>query len=510
MCRPDDRRLAPTPIKKVVVAGAGPAGLLLTALLMQRNKEQKETRYKVTLIDARLDLGKLSQEELKKSHRSWMLGLANHGLEALKTCDGLYDKYIKDVGVLLEELSIHMGKKEMKYNASNASSEGAAEGFIIDRNFVVAAMARFVNEQKNDEDITTLYETKLMYVDYENNRVLIRNNITNDEEYVPYDLLVGCDGVRSVVREALVKRHSTFELDVKDIFYEFKSVHVELPKGVHASSMHLLPGCFANMQGIGLPETGNMINISIGYARHQFDKIPDGLKSDDVKIVSEFFKENFLPFELVDYDDLARQWVGQRWNRTGQVHCNFYHSNECGIIIMGDAAHATSPSIGMGMNTALRDAQFLYQLIQEHKDNLVDVLPKFSELRVKEGNSLSDLALHLNCYDSKAQLMETLHMIVRGKLNLLFPSLVTPHPQAIIGMGKFNLSDVYQHAHSLGVIKKHRRINNEIRQAYFERETGMIEDTPIFPKQRSNHTKLISLGAAAAVASAAMYFRTAY
>jgi len=252
-----------------------------------------------------------------------------------------------------------------------------------------------------------------------------------------------------------------------------------------------------------------MINISIGVPRNKFDELPSALKSDNPDEVAEFFRKNFLAFELVDYDDLARQWVGQRWNRTGQVHCNFYHSTECGIVIMGDAAHATSPSIGMGMNTALRDAQFLYRLIGEHNDNLADVLPKFSEQRVKDGNSLSDLAMHLYCLDTKAQLKETLHMVIRSKLNTLFPSFVTPHPQAIIGLSKYSLAEVYQHAHSLGIMKKHRRINDEVRQSFFERETGMIdEDKPMFQKYRTNCLKAFSMGTVVFAALVGIYVKS--
>jgi hypothetical protein len=58
-------------------AGAGPACLLLTALLMQRNQELPEPLYRITLVDGRQDLGRFSTEELKKSFRSWMLGLVS-------------------------------------------------------------------------------------------------------------------------------------------------------------------------------------------------------------------------------------------------------------------------------------------------------------------------------------------------------------------------------------------------------------------------------------------------
>jgi hypothetical protein len=167
-----------------------------------------------------------------------------------------------------------------------------------------------------------------------------------------------------------------------------------------------------------------------------------------------------------------RQWVDQRWYRTGQVHCNFYHSTDINVVLMGDAAHATSPSIGMGMNTALRDASIFYQLLQEHRNNFEQVLPAFSKKRVKEGNSLSDLAMHLVCMDTKHQTFESIHMVVRIALHKILPWFVADHPQNMIGGVKFDLSDVYQQSFRLGIIQKHRRISDAIRSSYDEQKTG--------------------------------------
>ena len=50
--------------KRVIISGAGPAGLLLTSLLLARNKGNSQVQYDVTLVDARDDYGSFTKEEL--------------------------------------------------------------------------------------------------------------------------------------------------------------------------------------------------------------------------------------------------------------------------------------------------------------------------------------------------------------------------------------------------------------------------------------------------------------
>ena len=477
-------------VKRVVISGAGPAGLLLASLLLEKNKNASCTvSYNVTLLDNREDYGVFTKEELLKNHRSWMLGLADHGMDAIKSLPTLYENFIKGEGILIREFNIFLGTKKMtqtvdsyekttKLKGVSSGEEGynsVPEAFIVDRNFVVAALARYVREtHRNDPSYTAMYKTQCQYVDYQNRRVLVRDVETKDEHYIDYDLLVGCDGVRSTVREALVKRHSDFSLEYTDIFQEFKQVHLKTPEGLSRSAMHVLPDIFPSCQGICLPETGDQVNIGIGVPRNLFNEMADELKSDDYRVVAEYARKNFKAFELQDYDDFGKQWVGQRWNQTGMVHCNFYHSLKAGVLIMGDAAHATSPSIGMGMNTALRDAQIFSEILEETQDDFEKALPAFSEARVKEGNALSDLAMHLYCMDKRSQLIETIHMVVRSLLYSKFPRLFAEHPQTMVGRRGIALSDVYEQAVKQGIMRKHRAINDRIRMEYLEQKTGMV------------------------------------
>eukprot|EP00587_Corethron_hystrix_P003607 CAMPEP_0113304648 /NCGR_PEP_ID=MMETSP0010_2-20120614/4580_1 /TAXON_ID=216773 ORGANISM="Corethron hystrix, Strain 308" /NCGR_SAMPLE_ID=MMETSP0010_2 /ASSEMBLY_ACC=CAM_ASM_000155 /LENGTH=505 /DNA_ID=CAMNT_0000158887 /DNA_START=9 /DNA_END=1526 /DNA_ORIENTATION=- /assembly_acc=CAM_ASM_000155 len=477
MCKPPTA----TDPQEIIIAGAGPAGLLLAALLLKRNEDLAASSssarpYRITLVDGRQNFGTVSSEDLKK-HRSWMLGLANHGLDALRQIPELYDGYVKCIGVEIDALGIYLGSKLLEQTAEEGAD--VPETFVVDRNFVVAGMARYLQEKyasASDPAFAALYDTRVQYVDERRRRVLVRASVTGEEKYLSYDLLVGCDGVRSVVREALAKS-SNFEMDIGDIFQEFKAVHVEKPPALSASAMSLLPAALPEMTGIALPETGNMVNISMGVPRHRRSKLPAELQSEDIPTVAAYVRKNFRAFDLVDYDDFARQWVGQEWNRTGQVHCSSYHSSPHRIVLMGDAAHATSPSIGMGMNTALRDAHVFYELLVKHGDELDKTLPDFSKERVREGQALTDLAYHLYCFDAKAQLLEVVHIIVRSKLHKMLPRLVEDHPQNMIGRTGVALADVYAQASGLGIIPKHRRINDETRRRYFETSVGMIKDT---------------------------------
>ena len=488
---------------KVVISGAGPAGLLCASLLLARNNNTDAdvtpgVEYDVTLIDGRQDFGALSKEELIKSFRSWMLGLANHGVDAIKELPELYENYVKGEGIEVEEINIYLGKKKF------IQSTGEQQEFIVDRNFVVAAIARYIKEtHSNDDHFTPMYLSTCQYVDYDNRRVLVRNQESKVEKYIEYDLLIGCDGVRSTVREALIKRHSDFSCRLTDIFQNFKAVHVDCPKSISSTGLSLLPDIFPLFQGIALPETGGKVNITGGYPRHLMDEIDEELKSDDYRIVAKYTKENFKAFELVDYDDFAKQWVGQRWNQTGMVHCNFYHSSQMSIVIMGDAAHATSPTIGMGMNTALRDAQVFCNILKENNDDLTLTLPAFSEARVKEGNSLTSLASNLYCVETKPQIVETIHLIVRSIFHKKFPSFVDDHPQNMVGVRGVMLCDVYDHATKLGIVPKHRSINEKVRNDYFEKSCGMVK--PWKPWKRDNSGRTFIFGSVFVAFAAAAY-----
>ena len=419
-----------------------------------------------------------SQAEDLSKHRSWMIGLANHGMTSLRSVKGLWP-YVEECGVPIDQFSVWVGKKEFSQSTVDGSMdhlmkvENGGEGYLIDRNYVVAAEAKYLNDNFGDDpNFTPMYRHKALYVDDRERRVLIRNDQTGEERYLEYDVLIGADGVRSVVRNAIQCNHRDFEVRVDDIFQKFKAVHVQLPSKLSAHSLTVLPDSLPNINGIALPEKGGLVCMSFGHAKNK--AIDEELNSTDPKVVANYFRKNFVAFELQNYDDLAEQWVNQGWNTTGQVHCNYYHSNKLNALIIGDAAHATSPSIGMGMNTALADVQVLDRLLDEVGDDDWDqVRYLFSKERVKEGNALSDLAYYLFSFNGKQQFRYFVEGAVRTFLFKRFPNLCYPDPQMLIGLG-YKLSEAYDCAKKTGMIDRIHQTNDTLRREHFEKEWGMV------------------------------------
>eukprot|EP00804_Cyclotella_cryptica_P022106 CCRYP_011607-RA/>CCRYP_011607-RA protein AED:0.05 eAED:0.05 QI:0/-1/0/1/-1/1/1/0/497 len=457
--------------KNVVIIGAGPAGLLATIFILRRNLQSTQTKYNVILVDPGADYGMMDGDALNRA-RSWMIGLSCHGLSAIREIPDLYEKYIHGLGIDIVKVRVGLSTRiKFEFDASKLLPEDSA--FTVDRNFICAALSRYINDNfAKDENFTSHYNTRALYVDGEKQCLIARPQDHSDLA-IDYDILLGCDGIRSVVRNAFLTTHRDFEFNIRGTFGYGKSIHVALPPNVVEGTFmfvnNALPGWFSFI----LPETGRKLNVALGTSLNK--ECPPALKSSDPTVVADYFREHWHVFDI-DADDAAKQWVGQGWNTISQVHCNFYHSLKLNAILLGDAAHATSPQIGQGMNTALADASALNALLDDYKDDWSMVLPKFSEQRVKEGNALTDLSFYTFSLNPSTQMKLMIKAQIRQTLNNFFPWLVEPDPMNEIPKG-MKLSEAYDRMSKVGVIGRVRDENDTIMRDYFERSVGMVTAT---------------------------------
>jgi 2-polyprenyl-6-methoxyphenol hydroxylase-like FAD-dependent oxidoreductase len=222
-----------------------------------------------------------------------------------------------------------------------------------------------------------------------------------------------------------------------------------------------------------LPERGQKLNVAIGWNLNQ--TVDDALHSNDPAVVAAYAKKHFKSFDM-DCDEFAEQWTQQSFQSTQMVHCNFYHSHKLQALLLGDAAHATVPNLGQGMNTALEDASVLNRLLDTHQDNWELVLSAFSQERVKEGNALTEMSYHTFSIDPGMMFSIVIRQSLHRTLNKILPTwLLELEPMNEVANG-MKLSVAYDKMVKYGYMAKSRQKNMDIKRAYFEKQVGLVQE----------------------------------
>jgi len=115
----------------------------------------------------------------------------------------------------------------------------------------------------------------------------------------------------------------------------------------------------------------------------------ENLKGKDK--IDIFFKNEFPDF----YDlmpDIAEKWHDHPLSPLAIIRCYPWAVGK--VVLMGDAAHATVPFYGQGMNSGFEDCSVMAALMKEHKNDWEVIFKKFQEQRKPNGDAIQDLSLH--------------------------------------------------------------------------------------------------------------------
>jgi kynurenine 3-monooxygenase len=107
------------------------------------------------------------------------------------------------------------------------------------------------------------------------------------------------------------------------------------------------------------------------------------------------------------------------------VRCQRFHYGDS-ILLLGDAAHAVSPSLGQGCNCALQDVFIFAQLLAKYEDNWAQALPEFTKIRIPDAQALRELSDY-SFPRSKLLIFEFFLRLTLAKiLHKLFPRRFQP------------------------------------------------------------------------------------
>ena len=352
-------------MKRIAVVGAGPAGAYVAGALAARG-------FEVLLIDRAENPAEDGREG-----RTIQLSLSPRGLRALDAI-GLREATIMR-SIELVGRAFHAPEGDVRLFAL---PHGAPRNRSISR----ATLTRTVLDWALAKPgVTARFGTRCLEV-LRAQRAVVLQNPDGSVSTEIVDAVIGTDGAASEVRTALVREPSVdFGKRASPWGYLERTigdVGGEPPIGPPA--MHVWPrGSFFM---VGLPSSDGSYRCTI-VMRHEdhealrsSGKLEKSLADAFPDLVSKFVANG--PLDRVKLTPIPI------------VRCGAWHDDGF-LVILGDAAHATAPFMGQGVNIALEDAAALVQAFDAAGDGgFSAAFETFADARVPEGLACCDLSEH--------------------------------------------------------------------------------------------------------------------
>ncbi|MCG6135717.1 MAG: FAD-dependent monooxygenase [Nostoc sp. LLA-1] len=338
--------------KKVVIVGAGPSGLLLAHYLLQRGEN-----YQINIYERRSDPRIIS---FSKS-RTFPISLNERGMSALRQIECL-EAAIKAVSVEMTGTVFH------QKNGKSRITSRQKPLVTLDRTNLVIVLLERLAQKYNKSRLDIYFDCQCQAVNFKNKTVNFKNiAVENNPDFtVNYDLLVGADGANSVVRagfleiENFVCEQKYYPTDYKSIFLDEQVNSSTELKSDNIHTWRLNDGTLM----VALFQADGTMSGAINFPSEKNQIV--GLSS--TQEVLSFFRENFPEIGAMMTESAAKDFLDRPIAKILTVRCSQYHHGDS-VLIIGDAAHAVSSSIGQGCNAALewrissgdRPPQFRYK-----------------------------------------------------------------------------------------------------------------------------------------------------
>ena len=356
--------------KKVTIAGAGLVGSLEAIYLAKRG-------FQVEVYERRPDMRKV---ELSAG-RSINLALSARGWNALRAVGVDQD---------VEKMAIPMYKRVMHaVDGSLTDQQYGQDGeaiYSVSRGGLNQLLMNLAGEQEN---VNMHFNYKCVDVDLKSASATFEHNDGNQKN-VDAEMIIGADGAYSVIRSKMIKQ-DRFQYSQHYIEHGYKELTIPANSdGTHkleVNALHIWPR--GSYMLIALPNMDGSFTCTLFFpyeGEYSFNNLQTKQQ------VYNFFKEVF-PDTLGLIPNLVEEYFQNPTSSLAIMRCNPW-TVEDKVLLIGDAAHATVPFYGQGMNAGFEGCFVLDQLMQKHGEDWQACFDEYSKIRKPDGDGVQDLSMH--------------------------------------------------------------------------------------------------------------------
>lgn len=365
---------------KISIIGAGIGGLTTAIALKQKG-------FEVEIFEASKDFKKAGSG----------INLAINAMQIFKRL-GIYNE-ISSLGSYTNTLLITDEKLNTitKVNLVNAEREFKAKTFAIHRATLHTVL---LNRLKG---VKIHLNKKLKSLNQKNDEV---NFTFEDETSYSSNILIGADGIHSVVRKSII---SNTELRIAKQVCWRGIVKIDIPEK-YQTELNELWGKgkrfgFVNINknevywyALANYKTDYKEEFSNGNLGEIFSNFNPLIK----KIISKTEKSNIIFNEMMDLKPIS----------------SWHHKNVC---LIGDASHATTPNLGQGACQAIETAFVIAECLSTEK-NIQSAFKKLEKIRKKNAENIINTSWTVG---KMAQLESKFGILLRNNLMRLIPKKLT-------------------------------------------------------------------------------------
>jgi kynurenine 3-monooxygenase len=406
----------------VAIVGAGPSGLLLAHLLLDAGcsschvYERRARPVPVVLDNSDKDksdtMDSSSDESIKKAPRAsaYALGVGRRGRTAIQNAGESVWQAIRAQGFASERFQLHLPILQdwIPPIRLRDQTEGVEPSLLLFQSDLCRVLAeqleqKWLDNTRTGKDNNKLklkltFDCKVTELDLKHKQLTTTTSGSSSSDngsIDTFDLVVGCDGVNSIVRGAMDEAYPAFE--------SIKEAIPGILKVVRLNSMP--PLLDPTAVALVLPKAGSVSAFVEPTAKGSCCILFAGQNATDVlftstdaAVVKQELEQRWPLLLGGELDDAAAQLTSAKnTTQSSLIKCNTFHYGSTAVLV-GDAAHATGGVSGQGVNSALVDSAALAESLKklynpaDKEKSLRHALLAYSQKQVPEGKALYELS----------------------------------------------------------------------------------------------------------------------